>query len=213
MDQNYQNKITMVILEDDNIYAESIELLVNSTNDITCIKIFSNISDFIQEFKNYTPDIYWIDINLVDGSGSDMIYNIKKYNPSALSLVCSFCDDDDTVFKAISNGADGYLLKGESNKKILNSIRELYMGGAPMSSVIAQKILTAFRTEITPDSNKLTPRESQILEELSKGLKYKEIALHFNISYETVKKHIQNIYQKLEVTNKTEAIIRHLYSK
>src|SRR5690606_839545 len=130
MDQNYQNKITMVILEDDNIYAENIELLVNSTDDITCIETFSNISDFIQEFKKYTPDIYWIDINLVDGSGSDMIYNIKQYNPSALCLICSFCDDDDTVFKAISNGADGYLVKGESNEKILQSIRELYKGGA-----------------------------------------------------------------------------------
>lgn len=213
MNQNPQNKITTVILEDDNIYAENIELLVNSTEDITCIKIFSNTLDFIKEFKNYTPDIYWIDINLVDGSGSDMIFNIKQHNPLALCLVCSFCDDDDTVFKAISNGADGYLLKGESNEKILNSIRELYNGGAPMSSIIAQKILTVFRSQIASDSNNLTPRENQILEELSKGLKYKEIAVNFNISYETVKKHIQNIYQKLEVTNKTEAIIKHLYGK
>lgn len=82
-----------------------------------------------------------------------------------------------------------------------------------MSSIIAQKILTVFRSQMASDSNNLTPRENQILEELSKGLKYKEIAINFNISYETVKKHIQNIYQKLEVTNKTEAIIKHLYGK
>ena len=198
------NKISVLVLEDDKIFAESIALLLNSTTDIYCPKIAYSKADFEEYFKENFADIYWIDINLLDGSGIDVVYDIKKAHPEALSLICSFRREDAMVFKAFSNGADGYLLKGESNEKILNSIRELYNGGVPMSAVIAKKILSNLRED--PEKKVLTLREKEVLEELSKGLKYRDVSEKLNISYETVKKHIQNIYHKLEVSNKTEAL-------
>jgi len=197
-------KISVCILEDDQIFAKSIALLLNSTTDIYCPKVAFSKADFEEYFKENFADIYWIDINLLDGSGIDVVYDIKKKHPEALCLICSFRREDTMVFKAFSNGADGYLLKGESNEKLLNSIRELYNGGVPMSAIIAKKILNSFREK--PEEEILTLREKEILGELSKGLKYKEVSTKLDISYQTVKKHIQNIYYKLEVSNKTEAL-------
>src|SRR5690606_44367 len=180
------NKISVLVLEDDKIFAESIALLLNSTTDIYCSKIAYSKADFEEYFKENFADIYWIDINLLDGSGIDVVYDIKKKHPEALCLICSFRREDTMVFKAFSNGADGYLLKGESNEKILNSIRELYNGGVPMSAVIAKKILSNLRED--PEKKVLTLREKEVLEELSKGLKYRDVSEKLNISYETVKK-------------------------
>lgn len=198
------NKISVMVLEDDKIFAESIALLLNSSPDIYCSKLAYSKTDFDKYFKESLSDIYWIDLNLLDGSGIEVVYDIKKNHPEALCLICSFRRDDSTVFKAFANGADGYLLKGESNEKILNSIRELYNGGAPMSALIAKKVLSTFRKDFEKDV--LTLREKEILEILAQGLKYKEISEKLNISYETVKKHIQNIYHKLQASNKTEAL-------
>ncbi|HLV46921.1 MAG TPA: response regulator transcription factor [Flavobacterium sp.] len=200
------NKINVLVLEDDKIYAESIALLLNSTSDIYCPKVVYSKADFEVYFKENVADIYWIDINLLDGSGLDVVYDIKEKHPEALCLICSFRREYSMIFKAFANGADGYLLKGESNEKILSSIRELYNGGVPMSTLIAKKILNNFRKK--PEEEILTSREKEVLEELSKGFKYREISEKLNVSYETVKKHIQNIYYKLEVSNKTEALNR-----
>lgn len=201
------NLITIAVLEDEKNFRDSVVELINSTEDMKCITTFENVTSFYTNFKDVHPDVFWIDLHLPDGSGIDVIKYIKKEREDALCLVCSFFDSDEKVFNALKVGADGYLLKGENIETILKSITELVNGGAPMSPSIARKVLTTFKpTCIAGEEFDLTLREKEILGFLSKGLSYKNIAINLYISPETVKKHIRNIYGKLQVTNKVEAI-------
>lgn len=199
--------ITIVVLEDEKNFRDSIVELINSTENMKCIATFDNVTSFYTNFKDVHPDVFWVDLHLPDGSGIDVIKHIKKEREDALCLVCSFFDSDEKVFTALKVGADGYLLKGENIETILKSITELMNGGAPMSPSIARKVLTTFKPIcIAGEEFDLTAREKEILGFLSKGLLYKNIAINLYISPETVKKHIRNIYTKLQVTNKIEAI-------
>lgn len=205
--------ITVTILEDEKNFRESVALLLNSTDDIKCVKTYDGLSVFLKDFKNVSPDVFWLDLNLLDGSGIEALQQIKAHNPNALCLICSFFDNEDKIFEALKNGADGYLIKGEKSEKILDAIRELYNGGAPMSRVIAKKVLTFFNTkpksvEASLQEQGLSKREIEILQELSKGLSYNEIADIANVSLNTIKSHLHRIYTKLHVTSKTEAVIK-----
>lgn len=204
--------ITVTVLEDENSFRENISLLLNSARDIKCIKTYAGEKAFLNDFENIYPDVYWIDLHLLDGSGIHVIQHIKKYRPEARCLVCSFFDNEDKIFEALKNGADGYLIKSEENNKMLEAVRELYAGGAPMSRVIARKVFSFFTIpEVSPTHlEHLSAREYEILQQLSTGLIYKEIASNLFISIETVKKHIQHIYTKLHVNNRTEAVIKFL---
>ncbi len=206
------NVIRVVVLEDEKTFRENVELLLNSTEDICCIKTYGGEKAFLDDFKNTYPDVYWIDLHLLDGSGINVIQYIKKYRPEARCLVCSFFANEDKIFEALKNGADGYIIKSEENNKMLEAIRELHNGGVPMSNVIARKVFSFFtKPEIKPSNlEHLSKREYEILQQLSKGLAYKEIAFNLFISTETVKKHIQNIYTKLHVNNRTEAVVKFL---
>ncbi|TDS65086.1 LuxR C-terminal-related transcriptional regulator [Myroides indicus] len=200
-------KISIVVLEDEKNYRDTIKLLLNFSNIFCCLQTYETIKKFYRGFDDIDPDIFWIDLNLPDGSGIDVIRHIKKYRPDALCMVCSFFDSEEMVFKALQNGADGYLLKGESNKKILEALQDLYNGGAPMSSTIAKKVIMSFQSYNAIQENfSLTIREKEILEHLSNGEQYKEIGGKLNVSIETIKKHIKNIYNKLHVNNRTEAV-------
>src|SRR5690606_10644502 len=119
-------KISVCILEDDQIFAKSIALLLNSTTDIYCPKVAFSKADFEEYFKENFADIYWIDINLLDGSGIDVVYDIKKKHPEALCLICSFRREDTMVFKAFSNGADGYLLDRKSTRLNSSHVKRSY---------------------------------------------------------------------------------------
>ena len=204
--------ISVSVLEDEKTFRENVELLLNSTEDIRCIKTYGGEKAFLSDFNNTNPDVYWIDLHLLDGSGIGAIQHIKKYRPESRCLVCSFFDNEDKIFEALKNGADGYIIKSEENSKMLDAVRELYNGGAPMSNVIARKVLSSFtRPEAKPIGlEQLSKREYEILQHLSTGLVYKEIASNLFISNETVKKHIQNIYTKLHVNNRTEAVVKFL---
>ncbi|MGG5577405.1 response regulator [Myroides sp. C15-4] len=205
-----EKKISIVVLEDEKHYRETIQLLLDYSDCFTCLKAYETIKKFYREFENIEPDIFWIDLNLPDGSGIDVIEYIKKKRPEALCIVCSFFDCEDIIFKALKNGADGYLLKGEPNKKYLQALTELYQGGAPMSATIAKKVILSFKEDKASQENyALTEREKEILKHLSLGAQYKEIGATLYVSTETVKKHIKNIYTKLHVNNKTEAVTKY----
>lgn len=204
------DKISVVLLEDEKNYRETIQLLLNFSDSFTCIHAYDTVKRFYRNFESIDPDIFWIDLSLPDGSGIDVIRHIKKNRPHALCIVCSFFDSEDIIFNALKNGADGYLLKGEHNKKYLEALQELYNGGAPMSATIAKKVVLSFKDyTATQDSYNLTEREKEILDHLSKGFQYKEISATLSVSTETIKKHIKNIYSKLHVNNRTEAIIKY----
>jgi len=205
--------ITVTILEDEKNFRESAALLLNSSDDIRCIKAYDGLSAFLKDFKNVSPDIFWLDLNLLDGSGIEALQQIKTQNPNALCLICSFFDNEEKIFEALKNGADGYLIKGEKSERILESIRELYDGGAPMSRVIAKKVLSYFNSKpksvvTSLQEQGLSKREIEILHELSKGLSYNEIAEATSVSLNTIKSHLHRIYTKLHVSSKTEAVIK-----
>jgi len=130
--------------------------------------------------------------------------------PSTNFMMCTVYEDDEKIFEALSAGASGYILKKTEPNKMLDAIKELHEGGAPMSSQIARKVVAAFQNKIpAPDGSNLTmltPREKEILELLSRGLMYKEIAWELDISQETVRKHVYRIYEKLHVGNRVEAV-------
>ena len=163
------------------------------------------------------PQVVLMDINLGSGmNGIECVSLLKESNPEILFMMCTVLEEDEKIFEALTAGASGYILKKTTPTKLLEAIKELSEGGAPMSSQIARKVVAAFQHR-TPAVNHsystelldaLSKREKETLEMLAKGLLYKEIGEQLNISAETVKKHVYKIYEKLHVTNKVEAVSR-----
>jgi len=145
-----------------------------------------------------------VDINLPGMSGIEFVDYLSKHSPKIFLLICTVYGDDEKVFQALKAGAHGYILKTTVPEKIIEAIFEVVDGGAPMSSQVARKVVQTFRKKevVLP----LTHRECQVLELLAKGLLYKEIAVQLKVSHETIRKHCFNIYEKLHVHNRTEAL-------
>lgn len=152
------------------------------------------------------PDIVVMDINLPGMNGIECLRKIKKDCPHSQFIMFTIYEDDEHLFDALEAGASGYILKKASQQKILDSLEELYNGGAPMSTSIARKVINRFKKTETNDFLNITEREKEILTLLGKGLLYKEIAEQLNITTGTVKQHLHKIYEKLHVQNRTEAI-------
>ena len=200
----------IVVLEDDTTFRKLITTQIDKMKYFECIGAFSKIDELMQAVPNLFPDLFWLDISLPDGLSINYIAKLKEMFPNSLCLICSMHNDDDKVFTAIKSGADGYLLKNSSFEVMMNSIDELFQGGSPMSPFIARKVINYMKTDNQYDSLKdqLTKREYEILANLAQGFQYKEVAYQLSVSLETVKKHVQNIYKKLHVQNRTEAIIK-----
>jgi len=195
------------IIEDIPDYREALEQLIFRTNGLQLLKTFSNAEDATKELPEIQPDVAIVDINLPGMSGIELISDIVRHSPKTLSLICTVYNDDEKIFDALAAGAHGYLLKTESPEKITESIFDLMDGGAPMSSSVARKVVQAFRKkERERHAINLTEREQQVLELLARGLLYKEIATQLSVSQETIRKHCFNIYVKLHVNNRTEAL-------
>jgi NarL family two-component system response regulator LiaR len=207
---NKQFPITIAVIEDDTVFRNSVVEVLGQNKDLTVIGTYANTQSFLNDLAELKADVYWVDINLPDGTGIELVKQIKKVQPYSLCLMCTLHNDDEHVFRALQAGANGYILKNTSATKMLESIDELLAGGAPMSPYIATRVIRSFQKERASELDQLSTRENEILLSLSKGLLYKEIAaLHF-ISKETVKKHIANIYKKLQVQNRTEAVLKYL---
>ncbi|MBP6233946.1 MAG: response regulator transcription factor, partial [Chitinophagaceae bacterium] len=151
-------------------------------------------------------------INLgTEQSGIDVVRVLKPQMPDTNFMMCTVYEEDDKIFQALSAGASGYILKKTDPARMLEAIRELYEGGAPMSSQIARKVVVAFRQQTVSNTegenlDMLSNREKEILELLSRGLMYKEIASQLFLSPETVRKHVYHIYEKLHVNNRVAAV-------
>lgn len=176
----------------------------------------ANIEDAIQRLPKLNPDVVLMDIDLGgEETGIDCVGELKPIMTSTNFMMCTVYEEEDKIFEALKAGASGYILKKTAPAKLLESIRELNEGGSPMSSQIARKVVAAFQKKEpqqaiaatnNPEINILSHREKEILELLSKGLMYKEIAAKLNISQETIRKHAYHIYEKLHVGNRVEAI-------
>ena len=152
------------------------------------------------------PDVVIMDINMPGMSGIDCIRAIKTKCPATQFMIFTIYENDEKIFDALAAGASGYLLKKTPSEKIIEAIKELHQGGSPMSTPIARKVINHFKETKSPGHESLTNKENEILTLLSKGFLYKEIAAKLSISVGTVTQHIHNIYEKLHVSNKTEAI-------
>jgi DNA-binding NarL/FixJ family response regulator len=199
--------ISIAVVEDIEEYRNGLKELINNTKEYECISTCESAEEAMQILPALNPDVALIDIGLPGKSGIGLVSFLHENNVHILCMMCTAYDEDEKVFSALKAGAYGYMLKSASPVEIINAIHQLINGGSPMSSDVARKVIASFQSP-KPNSEilNLTAREKEVLELLSKGLLYKEIAAQLSISIDTVKRHCFNIYEKLHVSNRTEAI-------
>jgi DNA-binding NarL/FixJ family response regulator len=209
--------ITVCIVDDTNDIRHALEEIVRLSDEYELLGSFASGEMALEKIPSLKPNVVLMDINLGGISGIECVRQLKPNNPDILFMMCTVYEEDEKIFEALSAGANGYILKKTSPIKLLESIRELSEGGAPMSSQIARKVVTAFQNrgpqqdagfQASSEKNLgvLSNREKEILELLAKGLLYKEISAQLFISQETVRKHVYHIYEKLHVNNRVEAV-------
>jgi len=206
--------ITVCIVDDNKDIRSALEQIIIMSDGYRLLGSFSSAEEAIEKIPALSPQVVLMDINLGGMSGIECVRQLKPMHPDILYMMCTVYEEDEKIFEALSAGANGYILKKTAPGKLLEAIKELSEGGAPMSSQIARKVVAAFRGKTVPEGpvpedksiNILSGREKEILEHLSKGLLYKEIANNLFISPETVRKHVYHIYEKLHVNNRVEAV-------
>jgi len=199
--------ITVSIIEDDPHFRAGLEILINNSKVFKVISSFKSAEEAAPAILKQPPQIAIVDIKLPGKSGVELIKEMKNALPDLLCMVCSYYDSDNYVFNALKNGASGYLLKDAMPSEIIESLKELHQGGAPMSRYIAKKVIGTFQDKsVSHQLSELTARENQVLHLVAEGLLIKEISDQLSLSNYTVKSHLKNIYTKLHVRNKIEAI-------
>lgn len=197
------------IVEDNHDIRHALEQIITMCADFKLVCSCENGEDARIKLPLYKPNIVLMDINLGGITGTQVVRELKPLFPSMLFMMCTVYEENEQIFEALKAGASGYILKKTSPSKLIDAINELNNGGAPMSSQIARKVVTAFQPKSTAVAENLqqvlTKREIRVLEMVANGLVYKEIAEELNISTETVKKHVYNIYYRLHVSNRVEA--------
>lgn len=199
--------IQVVIIEDIKEIREGLQLLIDSSDGFTCTKTYSSAEQAIEQLPTACPDVALMDINLPGINGIEAVRKLKIQCPGTQFIMSTVYEDDENIFESLKAGASGYLLKKTAPSKILDAIIEVYEGGSPMSSQIARKVIASFqRKDSIDDVEILTPKEKEVLKSLAKGLRYKEIADELNVSIETIRSHARNIYEKLQVQSRVEAL-------
>lgn len=200
--------ITISIIEDNEQFRNGLEAIIKNEPDLFLAGSYASAEKALLELPLAAPDIAIVDISLPGMRGTEMIVKLKEQLPQTQFMVCSIHDDNDTIFEALQSGASGYILKEPvTSEEISRAVHDLFNGGSPMSPFIARKVISSFQ-KIPPSAgtSPLSQREKEVLNLLARGLIYKEIADQLGVSKETVKKHLKNIYQKLHVQNKIEAV-------
>ena len=200
--------IKVAIVEDNDHFRTALETIVNQEKDLALAGSYTSAEKALSGLPQSPPDVAIVDVSLPGMRGTELIVRLKDKLSHTQFMVCTIHDDNDTIFEALKSGASGYIVKDPiTTEEILKAIRDLYNGGSPMSPFIARKVIGTFQKPTINDVNSLlSMREKEVLELVSQGLLYKEIAIRLTISTETVKKHLKNIYQKLHVQNKVEAL-------
>jgi DNA-binding NarL/FixJ family response regulator len=201
--------VTVSIIEDDKDYREGLETVISNSGYFRLMYCYSSAESALPHIIHHPPQIVMVDIKLPGKSGVDVISVIKQQLPDMLCMVCSFYDDNEFIFNALKNGATGYILKDSSPAEIIEALQELNEGGAPMSRYIAKKVISAFQQKQNlPRLAELSERENEVLQFMATGLTVKEVSDKLALSKHTVTKHLKNIYNKLHVNNRVEAVNR-----
>lgn len=207
--------IKIAIIEDMKEIALELKEHFNETEGMLCQQVYHNAEEAIAFLPANPPNIVIVDIGLPGISGIQAIISLRELLPETEFCMFTVFEDDDKIFHSIKAGAKGYILKNANPDKIVESAKDLYNGGSPMSPSIARKVIESFAANSSKEENvatnlPLTDREFELLKVLADGLLYKEIAIQLDITIGTVKQHIHKIYHKLQVNNRTEAVNKYL---
>ncbi len=209
-------EIKVAIFEDNKALRDSLYMLIGGSPGFACTGSFANGNKVAKDIESSKPDVVLMDIDMPGISGIEAVQIIKKQFPHIPILMQTVFEDDDKVFASICAGASGYLLKKTPPAKMLEAIKEVAEGGAPMTPSVAAKVLQMFQkqgVQAPVEFIDLSEREREILKQLVTGNSYKMIAAACYISIDTVKSHIKNIYQKLHVNSKSEAVAKAIIQK
>ena len=199
--------IHVAIVEDIREIREGLQMLINFSEGFHCTLAYASAEEALAALPREKPDVVLMDINLPGMNGVECVRRVKPLCPGTQFIMSTVYDDDENVFESLKAGATGYLLKKTVPSRILEAIAEVHQGGSPMSTQIARRIIVTFQKQDgIAAAEGLTSREKEILRSLSEGLRYKEIAAKFGLSIETVRSHARNIYEKLHVQSRTEAL-------
>ncbi|MES2431087.1 MAG: response regulator transcription factor [Bacteroidota bacterium] len=208
IDIRYMDIQSLAIIEDDDTVREYITEQIQLHTTISRIINFSDGEAALTSLTRQPVDIALFDVQLPGMNGIECVRKLKIIHPRMQIMMLTVYDDTDTIFSALKAGAASYMLKSTPPEKIIEAINELYTGGSPMSSQIARKVIEAFTVKEKTNEyfQELSRREQEMLEQLSKGFRYKEIADKLFLSVETVRTHIRNVYEKLQVNSRIEAL-------
>lgn len=204
--------IRVVVVEDDPGIRGSLVTLIGGVSDFSCAGSYASGEEALLAIPRFNPHVVLMDINLPQLSGTECVARLKAQLPDVQFLMLTVYDDSERIFESLMQGASGYITKRTACEKLIEAIREAHYGGSPMSPHIARKVVQFFqrRGPATRETHSLTNREREVLEQLSRGYLYKEIADALGIGVETVRRHLSNIYGKLHVQNRTEATVKYL---
>jgi DNA-binding NarL/FixJ family response regulator len=204
--------INIAIVEDDEEIRANLTHRISGNAAFRLVRTFANGEAAVAELPNCKADVVLMDINLPQMDGVECVRTLKPNMPDTQFIMLTVYEDNNRLFKSLTAGASGYLLKRTSPAKLAQAIREAYVGGSPMTPQIARRVVQYFRQmpEQSTELEKLAPREMEVLDQLSKGFRYKEIVDNLGISHGTLHSYIRNIYEKLHVHSRTEAVVKYL---
>ena len=207
--------INVAIIEDQRDIRECLTFLINGTEGYSCTGSYRTMEEALDKIGHQLPDVVLSDIGLPGMDGIEGARILKERYPNLLLLMLTVYDDDERIFDAMCAGASGYLLKKTPPARLIESLREAVQGGAPMSPEVARRVITLFR-EIRPPERadyELTPHETRLLKLFVEGHNYKTAAAELGVSVNTVNFHVRNIYQKLQVHTRSEAVAKALLNR
>jgi DNA-binding NarL/FixJ family response regulator len=205
--------IRVALVEDDDEIRANLTYRINSHSAFCLIGAYADAESALAEIPQLKPDVVLMDINLPGMDGVECVRRLKARMGATQFVMLTVYEDSNRLFKSLMAGASGYLLKRTSPTKLMASVREAHQGGSPMTPQIARLVVQHFQhgSEPSAEIGKLTARERDVLEQLSKGFRYKEIVDTLAISEGTLHSHIRNIYEKLHVHSRTEAVVKYLH--
>jgi len=200
------------VVDDDEDIRTSLTAMIRRAPNFRLTGDYPDGETALREIPSHPPDVVLMDINLPGMKGYDCVRKLKAAHPGVQFLMLTVYEDSDSLFNSLRAGASGYLLKRTASARLLEAIKDVFEGGAPMSPQLARRVVQFF-SKPTPESAslaKLTPAEREFLDQLANGYAYKEIADRMNISIDTVRSYVRTVYEKLHVHSRTEAVVKYL---
>lgn len=204
--------IPVAVVEDDAEVRRSLVGILKRGQGVVCVGEYGTAEEALREIPQMQPKVVLMDINLPGMDGVHCVRRLSELAPNTQVLMLTVFDNTDTIFNSLAAGASGYLLKPISAAQLLSAVKDVYAGGAPMTSDIARKVVQTFKQPVpaSGEAENLTPREQEVIDFLAKGYLYKEIAEQLKISYGTVHTYVERIFKKLHVRSRAQAVAKYL---